>query len=63
LIIKEGIRTRPEKCYKRCENALGKPFKGDEADSYHLEKMIERMKEIAGKLKEKGVDVSEHFLT
>jgi hypothetical protein len=25
---------------------------------YHLEKMIERMKEIAGKLKEKGVDVS-----
>jgi len=25
---------------------------------YHLEKMIEKMKEIAGKLKEKGVDVS-----
>jgi len=29
-----------------------------EREVYHLEKMIERMKEIAGKLKEKGVDVS-----
>ena len=29
-----------------------------EREVYHLEKMIERMKEIAGRLKEKGVDVS-----